>query len=102
MPEAAGITVPAIAQPGGQRGMHVRNRNCRSAAVMRANSFCRARCQEPDRTQASRGLHRALRLRPPTFLAAARCWRRRRLKSELEGYEAYAARVRYRLMPGVW
>ena len=24
------------------------------------------------------------------------------LKAELEGYEAYAARVRYRLVPGVW
>jgi len=24
------------------------------------------------------------------------------LASELEGYEAYAARVRYRLIPGVW
>jgi protein-S-isoprenylcysteine O-methyltransferase Ste14 len=24
------------------------------------------------------------------------------LKRELEGYEAYAARVRYRMVPGVW
>jgi protein-S-isoprenylcysteine O-methyltransferase Ste14 len=24
------------------------------------------------------------------------------LKAELEGYDAYAARVRYRLVPGVW
>jgi len=24
------------------------------------------------------------------------------LKAELEGYDAYAARVRFRLMPGVW
>jgi protein-S-isoprenylcysteine O-methyltransferase Ste14 len=24
------------------------------------------------------------------------------LKAELEGYAAYAARVRYRLVPGIW
>jgi protein-S-isoprenylcysteine O-methyltransferase Ste14 len=24
------------------------------------------------------------------------------LKAELEGYDAYAARVRYRLVPGIW
>ena len=24
------------------------------------------------------------------------------LKAELEGYDAYAVRVRYRLVPGVW
>jgi protein-S-isoprenylcysteine O-methyltransferase Ste14 len=26
----------------------------------------------------------------------------RMLQQELEGYRAYAARVRYRLLPGVW
>jgi protein-S-isoprenylcysteine O-methyltransferase Ste14 len=26
----------------------------------------------------------------------------RTLRVELEGYEAYAARVRYRLVPGIW
>ena len=26
----------------------------------------------------------------------------RTLRAELEGYEAYAARVRYRLVPGIW
>jgi len=29
-------------------------------------------------------------------------WEEATLKAELEGYDAYAARVRYRLVPGVW
>lgn len=29
-------------------------------------------------------------------------WLAGMLRRELEGYQAYAARVRYRLLPGVW
>jgi protein-S-isoprenylcysteine O-methyltransferase Ste14 len=43
---------------------------------------------------------------PALAMAALFCWRTARedatLQAELPGYGAYAARVRYRLLPGVW
>jgi protein-S-isoprenylcysteine O-methyltransferase Ste14 len=43
----------------------------------------------------------------PTFIALAFCFIRiimedRTLKQELEGYDRYAGKVRYRLVPGIW
>ncbi len=43
---------------------------------------------------------------PAAFIVAAFVWRTmledRTLRAELEGYEEYAARTRYRLVPGLW